>query len=380
MAEAAAPNGNDTGNVNEKVVHQTDQQQQGVLAWAHLAKASDSPDPTWQAMPPFVRDNFVTFVFSDHVLDKIIPARAEGLAGSNNQNNRQGQAEYVTCGQQQSPHGFTQVNALTSPAAVQQHARSSNAQLYLDRGAVFTLPAATQAAAAAAGNARPSSGTCVGGAAELAVGLAANGTGPGANPSGPPAAALPAGSITAQSLRGPGTGSKPQPCVGVEMEHDAVTVVNCVGSDAGKRNSKASEHCQAKPTAGRKSTAAASSKKAATSRRRSSNKAAASGQRCGGSTGTALNMDSIEVDHAPSSALAALAAAAVTHTCLSPARQQGQNGLMLLCETAAMHSTGPAAASPVLAAEDDHYHEQQDDDAANVMLAHAEDNVNCHGW
>lgn len=331
MAEAAALNGNDTGNVNEKVVHQTDQQQQGVLAWAHLANASDSPDPTWQAMLPFVRDNFVTYVFSDHVLDKMIPARAEGLAGSSNQNNRQGQAEYTTCRQQQSPHGFTQVNALTTSSA-----------------------------------------------AELAAGLAANGTGAGVKPPGPPAS-LPAGSITAQNLRAPGTGSKPQPCVGVEMEHDAVTVVNCVGGDAGKHNSKASEHCQAKPSAGRKSTAAASSKKAATSRRRSS-KAAASGKRCGGSTGTALNMDSIAVDHAPSSALAALAAAAVTQTCSSPAGQQGQNGLMLLCETAAMHSTDTAAALPVLAAEVDHYHEQQDDDAPNVMLAHAEENVDCNGW
>lgn len=54
-------------------------EQQGVLAWAHLAKASHSPDPTWQAMTSFVRDNYVTYVFSDHVLD-LVPQPTIGAA------------------------------------------------------------------------------------------------------------------------------------------------------------------------------------------------------------------------------------------------------------------------------------------------------------
>lgn len=51
-------------------------EQQGVMAWAHLAKAADSPDPTWQTMTSFVRDNYVTYVFSDHVLDEVQPSNA----------------------------------------------------------------------------------------------------------------------------------------------------------------------------------------------------------------------------------------------------------------------------------------------------------------
>ncbi|KAF6257532.1 P-loop containing nucleoside triphosphate hydrolase protein [Scenedesmus sp. NREL 46B-D3] len=43
-------------------------EQQGVLGWAHLARALDSPDPTWQAVSDFVRNNFVTYIFSDHVI------------------------------------------------------------------------------------------------------------------------------------------------------------------------------------------------------------------------------------------------------------------------------------------------------------------------
>lgn len=40
----------------------------GVAAWAHLADAADSPDPTWPAVPGFARDKFVSFLFSDHTL------------------------------------------------------------------------------------------------------------------------------------------------------------------------------------------------------------------------------------------------------------------------------------------------------------------------
>jgi hypothetical protein len=33
---------------------------EGVNAWAHLADAADSPDPTWQAVSVFTREKFVT--------------------------------------------------------------------------------------------------------------------------------------------------------------------------------------------------------------------------------------------------------------------------------------------------------------------------------
>lgn len=39
-----------------------DSADQGVMAWAHLSKAVDSPDPTWQHMSSWIRDNFVTYV------------------------------------------------------------------------------------------------------------------------------------------------------------------------------------------------------------------------------------------------------------------------------------------------------------------------------
>ncbi|WIA39238.1 hypothetical protein OEZ86_005361 [Tetradesmus obliquus] len=59
-------------------------EQQGVLGWAHLARAMDSPDPTWQAISDFVRNNFVTYIFSDHVLDDHGPPRLpDGPAGHN---------------------------------------------------------------------------------------------------------------------------------------------------------------------------------------------------------------------------------------------------------------------------------------------------------
>ncbi|KAF8064561.1 rhp54 [Scenedesmus sp. PABB004] len=54
-------------------------EQQGVMVWAHLTRAADSPDPTWQAMKDFARDNYVTYVFSDHVLDGA-PAVPPGAA------------------------------------------------------------------------------------------------------------------------------------------------------------------------------------------------------------------------------------------------------------------------------------------------------------
>lgn len=60
-------------------------EQQGILAWAHLAKALDSPDPTWGTMSSFARDNFVTYVFSDHVLGEQSsagPGRGPGAAAA----------------------------------------------------------------------------------------------------------------------------------------------------------------------------------------------------------------------------------------------------------------------------------------------------------
>lgn len=58
---------------------------EGILAWAHLARAVDSPDPTWQSMASFVRDNFVTFLFSDHVLDQPAPSPACNSSGSDDE-------------------------------------------------------------------------------------------------------------------------------------------------------------------------------------------------------------------------------------------------------------------------------------------------------
>jgi hypothetical protein len=41
----------------------------GVQAWAHYADAADATvDPMWDKVGSFVRDNFVTYIFSDHTL------------------------------------------------------------------------------------------------------------------------------------------------------------------------------------------------------------------------------------------------------------------------------------------------------------------------
>jgi hypothetical protein len=54
---------------------------QGVSAWAHLADAADSPDPTWQVVSSFTREKFVTYVFSDHTLaDPGVPPVAGAAA------------------------------------------------------------------------------------------------------------------------------------------------------------------------------------------------------------------------------------------------------------------------------------------------------------
>lgn len=47
-----------------------DKEQQGLAAWAHLRSAADVPDPTWGHMGDWLRDKFVTYVFSDHVLQE----------------------------------------------------------------------------------------------------------------------------------------------------------------------------------------------------------------------------------------------------------------------------------------------------------------------
>eukprot|EP00775_Hariotina_reticulata_P005925 gene5925-6165_t len=288
------------GNGSEKVGQQVDQQQQGVLAWAHLAKASDSPDPTWQAMLPFVRDNFVTYVFSDHVLDETSSAAARGPAGSSRQDDLLVQAEHtIVC--------------------------------------------------------------------------AADGTGVGVNLSDPPGLSAKL-SNDVHYVRVSDTNSKPQLSVDDNVKRDAAADDN-----AGNHNSKTLKHGKTEPRASRGSKAAGGSKAAAASRRRSS-KASAHGAGHDQPAGPALTRKSIAADNAPSPALAALAAAAVVDACPGPEEQQGQAGLILLCETAAMHLDDVATAPPVLAAEVDHYHEQQDDDALNMMLAHAEAEADCYGW
>lgn len=50
--------------------------EQDIMRWAHLHDAIDSPDPTWQGLSPWMRENFVTFVFSDHPLNGSPPQGA----------------------------------------------------------------------------------------------------------------------------------------------------------------------------------------------------------------------------------------------------------------------------------------------------------------
>jgi hypothetical protein len=42
----------------------------GILAYAHLRHAADSPDPTWQHISDWILSKHITFVFSDHTLRK----------------------------------------------------------------------------------------------------------------------------------------------------------------------------------------------------------------------------------------------------------------------------------------------------------------------
>lgn len=47
-----------------------------LLQWAHLASPVDSPDSTWRNLPSFVRDKFITYLFSDHIVNGPPPQRS----------------------------------------------------------------------------------------------------------------------------------------------------------------------------------------------------------------------------------------------------------------------------------------------------------------
>ncbi|MEW5317192.1 MAG: hypothetical protein WDW38_008516 [Sanguina aurantia] len=48
----------------------------GIQQWAHLASPVDSPDSTWRNIPSFVRDRFITYLFSDHIVNGPPPQRS----------------------------------------------------------------------------------------------------------------------------------------------------------------------------------------------------------------------------------------------------------------------------------------------------------------
>ncbi|KAK9817924.1 hypothetical protein WJX72_004324 [[Myrmecia] bisecta] len=59
------------------------EESEGLLAWAHLQDASGAADPVWQRMSSWIRDKFVTFLFSDHtVRRKQKPGSTPGAAAA----------------------------------------------------------------------------------------------------------------------------------------------------------------------------------------------------------------------------------------------------------------------------------------------------------
>lgn len=129
-------------------------EQQGVLAWAHLARALDSPDPTWGAMSSWVRDNFVSYVFSDHVLDgqssrgkpaasKKRPADPSNGSGSDaDEDEDEADAD---------DEGDSDAEGVTAKAAGRSALGSTSQPVSIQAPrAIFSKPAGSSAAAAAA--------------------------------------------------------------------------------------------------------------------------------------------------------------------------------------------------------------------------------------
>lgn len=56
------------------------------MQWAHLSNPVDSPDPTWRNIPSFVRDKFITYLFSDHIVNGPSPQDVESTNGQDNIN------------------------------------------------------------------------------------------------------------------------------------------------------------------------------------------------------------------------------------------------------------------------------------------------------
>jgi hypothetical protein len=69
-ARCQAAQGADGSRAAEGGADKDPLEQQGLAAWAHLRSAADVPDPTWGHMGDWLRDRFVTYVFSDHVLQE----------------------------------------------------------------------------------------------------------------------------------------------------------------------------------------------------------------------------------------------------------------------------------------------------------------------
>lgn len=56
---------------------------QFAMQWAHLGNPVDSPDPTWRNIPSFVRDKFITYLFSDHIVNGPSPQDSESIDQDN---------------------------------------------------------------------------------------------------------------------------------------------------------------------------------------------------------------------------------------------------------------------------------------------------------